>query len=319
MEEKNIFDKIKEYRKKRKEKAAKNKPQTFNEIALAWIKTFGVALASVMLLHNLLFASMIVPTGSMENTVLTGDFLIVNRKFGPSTPQMIPIVEIPLPHIMFPSISEPKRGDVIVFVYQGDRDMLKPQEFQYYLKRCVAEPGDTLQIIESKLYVNGKHQPLATEGIELNREDISDVFRTFPKSKKYTNRNYGPIRIPQKGDTIYFHTRDDFEDFRVFIEREGYKANWLGENELTLGKRVLIDNKATNFYIVEQDYYFGMGDNRGNSSDSREWGFIPRKAILGSPMFCWLSWEMYDEYGQERSIIGKFANIRWNRIGRLIN
>lgn len=319
MKEKNILEKIKEYRKNKKEialkKAEENKPQTFGEVVLSWVKSLGFALLFVMILQSLLMGSFVVPTGSMENTVMTGDFLIVNKKFGPSTPQIIPFVEIPLPYILFPTPFDPKRGDVIVFIYQGGRDEIKPRDFTYYLKRCVAIPGDTLLIVDNQLYINGELQVFPSEGLaaqNIYRDNSSEVFRTFPVNKRFTNSNYGPIRIPKKGDTIHFNTSADFQNFRIFIEREGYQANWLGD-------KALINNQTTNFYVVEQNYYFGIGDNRDNSSDSREWGFIPRKAILGSPIFCWLSWEMYDEYGNERNIFGKFANIRWSRIGRGIN
>jgi signal peptidase I len=162
--------------------------------------------------------------------------------------------------------------------------------------------------------VNGVLQDVPPRGrFEPNDvEDPIEMYHTFPASKKYTHRNYGPIRVPKKGDTVYFNTKIDFDDNRILIKREGHSANWFNE-------KAEIDGKVTNFYIIEQDYYFGMGDNRDRSSDSRYWGFIPRKAILGSPIICWLSWEMYDENGYERNVFQKFANIRWDRMGRLID
>ena len=225
MKIKDFFQKINQKRKERKEKT-KAEPETFGEILLSWVKTIGGALIFVMILHGLLLASFIVPTGSMEDTVMTGDFLIANKKFGPSTPQVIPFFNIPLPYFLLPTPFSPKRGDVIVFTYLGSRDALKAEDFQYYLKRCVAEPGDILQIIENELYINGEHQPLPPKGkIETNeREDPTEIFRTFPASEKYTNSNYGPIRVPKKGDTIHFHSRIDFADYRIFIMREGHQA-----------------------------------------------------------------------------------------------
>jgi signal peptidase I len=119
------------------------------------------------------------------------------------------------------------------------------------------------------------------------------------------------MRVPKKGDTIQLKDRNDFEDWKVFIEREGHQVFW--------ANKTVIDNNSADYYIVEKNYYFAMGDNRDNSSDSRTWGFIPRENILGSPLICWLSWEMRDEYGNERNIFQKIANIRWSRLGNLIN
>jgi signal peptidase I len=305
-------------RQKDKENKHKQKEETkkvpLTEVIISWCKLIGAALIFVMMLHGILVASFIVPTGSMENTVMPGDFLLVSKIFGPSTPQIIPFFNIPLPYVLLPSPCTPEKGDVIVFIFQGMRDEVKSQDFQYYLKRCVAEPGDTLQIIDNELYVNGVHQPLPSDG-KIEKEmntDPSEIYQTFPIGMNYTRNNYGPIRIPQKGDTIFFRNKLDILQNQIFIEREGHTVNYTNES-------ILIDDAKVNFYVVEQDYYFGMGDNRDMSLDSRFFGFIPRKAILGSPIVCWLSWEMHDEYNRERNIFQKFANIRWSRMGKSIN
>jgi signal peptidase I len=310
----NIIQKYKKYKQKEKDKKAKQKPQTFGQMLFSWIKTFVFALLFVMVLHSLLIASFIVPTGSMENTVMTGDFLLVNKLFGPSTPQIIPFFNIPLPYAMLPSLKDPHKGDVIVFVFPGMRDEVKAQEFQYYLKRCVGEPGDTLQLIDNVLFINGVKQPLAPQArFEPNDEEYPmEIYQTFPMSSKFTHRNFGPIRIPQKGDLIEINDEIKFEDWKIFIEREGHTTEFYSSG-------LVVDGVATKKYKVEQDYYFGMGDNRDRSLDSRFWGFIPRDAILGSPIVCWLSWNMYDEFGNERNVFSKFANIRWDRIGKTIN
>lgn len=311
----NIFDKIKQRHKNykiKKEKESK-KILTPGEKIISWIKTIIFALLFVMLMHSLILASFIVPTGSMENTVMTGDFLLVHKLFGPSTPQVIPIFNIPLPYKILPSISEPERGDVIVFVFPGMRDELKSNEFQYYLKRCVAIPGDTVEIINNKLYVNHKEQPLAKNGIvnySNSIRDPRDISYTFPRGLNYSYNNYGPIRVPKKGDIIQLNALN-YIQWETFILREGHEIS-------KLGNIIKIDNKEANKYTVEKDYYFGMGDNRDHSLDSRYWGFIPREHILGSPVICWLSWEMHDEYGNEYSFLKKLTKIRWNRIGRTI-
>ena len=308
-----IIKKIKEYNSKQKEKAATKKPLTFSESLISWIKTIGGALLFVMILHSLLVASFIVPTGSMENTVMTGDFLLVNKLFGPSTPQIVPFFNIPLPYKVLPSPCEPERGDVIVFVFPGMRDEVESPEFQYYLKRCVALPGDTLQIKNNLLYVNGKHQSLPENGVLDHTLPMNsmETLQTFPKGMNFTHDNYGPIRIPKKGDTIELNALT-FGQWDIFIRREGHQTEFANNS-------IIIDGRPTDKYIVEKDYYFGMGDNRDHSLDSRYWGFIPREHILGSPIICWLSWEMRDAYGAEYSFFEKLSKIRWNRIGKTIN
>lgn len=311
-----IIQKLKEYNSKRKTKIAakKNKPMTFSENIISSVKTIGGALLFVMILHSLLIASFIVPTGSMENTVMTGDFLLVNKLFGPSTPQIVPFLNIPLPYKILPSPCEPERGDVIVFIFPGMRDEIESSEFQYYLKRCVAIPGDTLQIKNNLLYINNELQKFPTNGVFDNTMPTNsiEVLQTFPKGMNFTHDNYGPIRIPKKGDTIDLDA-PTLRQWDTFIKREGHQV------ELNNTNTVLIDGSPTNKYIVEKDYYFGMGDNRDHSLDSRYWGFIPREHILGSPIICWLSWEMRDVYGAEYSFFEKLSRIRWNRIGKVID
>ena len=156
---------VSDYLKKRKEKK-KLQREKYNSLTLGGkILSFGKtvlgAVIVVMIINGLLVASFVVPTGSMENEVMTGDFLFVNKFiYGPTTPQVIPFVNVELPFIQFPGVKDPEKGDVIVFIYPGARDLIEPREFQYYLKRCVATAGDTIQIINEIVYVNGVEQPL---------------------------------------------------------------------------------------------------------------------------------------------------------------
>jgi signal peptidase I len=246
----------------------------------------------------------------MENTVMTGDFLFVNRLvYAPSTPQVVPFFNIPLPFLRLPGYSTPEKGDVIVFIFPGNRDEAKATEFQYYLKRCVATAGDTLQVINKKLLINGKEMPLTEHG----RYDFSipmhpdDPWRTFPEGRGYTKDNYGPIRIPKEGDIINL-TQENLKEWKTFIMREGHDV-------YTDGTNILIDDKPVKQYKVERDYVFGMGDNRDNSSDSRYFGFIPEENIIGSPLIVYWSWDTNLPMGR---LIDKLGSIRISRIGTLI-
>jgi signal peptidase I len=306
-QEKSLFRKYLDWRKKSKEK--KKKPETFAEIAFSWIKTIAGAIVVVMIINGLAIASFVVPTGSMENTVMTGDFLFVNKfVYGPSTPQVIPFFNIPLPYYKFPGIKKPERGDVIVFIYPGDKDQVEPSEFQYYLKRCVAVAGDTLQIINKKLYVNGKEMPVPEEAKFMHPVNDFDRIRTFPSGRGYSGDNYGPIRIPKKGDVIDINYSNYWEWY-VFIQREGHETSLRGTT-------VYIDGSPETKYTIDRDYCFGMGDNRDNSEDSRYWGFIPVENVVGTPLIVYWSW---DTNLPLSDIFKKFTTVRWGRIGTLID
>jgi signal peptidase I len=298
------------YQSYKRKKAQKKPPETFNEYVVSWVKTILGAIIVVMILNGLAIASFVVPTPSMENTVMTGDFLFVDKfRFGPTTPQLIPFVNVPLPFYKFPGIKKPQKGDVIVFIFPGNRDEVKSSEFQYYLKRCVAEAGDTLQVIDNKLYVNGKYFPLSKDGkYDSTVIDPIDKWRTFPYGRNYTHSNYGPIVIPKKGDVIHLNQQNLAEWF-IFISREGHKIT-------TSGQDIIIDDKVTTSYTVEKDYVFGMGDNRDHSLDSRYWGYIPVDNVVGTPLMVYWSWDTNLPMGK---FFSKFSTIRWNRIFHLIH
>jgi signal peptidase I len=304
------IEKPKNSRELKSAKKKKAEPKNFQETIWSWTKTIVGAIIVVTILNGLAIASFVVPTGSMEKTVMTGDFLFVNKFiYGPSTPQVIPFLNIPLPFYRFPGIKDPDRGDVIVFIFPGNRDDIEPTEFQYYLKRCVAIGGDTLEVKEKKLFVNGKEVPMAPNAMydETMPVTPADKWQTFPYGKGYTRDNYGPIRIPKKGDVIQL-TPENLAEWTVFISREGHTAT-------SNGTQVQIDGKQTNSYTVAKDYCFGMGDNRDHSLDSRYWGFVPVENVVGTPMIVYWSWDTGAPLFQ---LVDKIKSVRWSRIFTII-
>ena len=295
-------------------------PPTFKEQALSWAKTIFGALAIVMIANGLLVQSFVVPTESMENEVLAGDFVFVNRFiYGGSTPQTIPFLNTPLPYFRLPGIREPERGDVIVFIYPGDRNQAEPTNFEYYLKRCVAVAGDTLEVRDGIAYANGVREDLP-ENVRLPQYldtamNSRSTVKTFPEGAGYSSDRWGPMRVPAEGDVISLKTPEDLRMWRVFIEREGHTVS-------TDGQIVVIDGESVDSYTVERDYVFGMGDNRANSLDSRFWGFIPEENVVGTPMIVYWSWENRETLAQpngdiiqrEKSFGEKLGSIRWGRI-----
>ncbi|MCS6966373.1 MAG: signal peptidase I [Candidatus Kapabacteria bacterium] len=294
---------------RRRRKAQRRKPRSPGEAVTSWVRSLLGALLIVMVLNGLAIASFVVPTGSMEGTVQAGDFLFVNRVvFGPSTPQIIPFFNIALPYMRLPGLRQPQRGDVIVFIFPGYRDEVEPREFQYYLKRCVAVAGDTVELRNKRLFVNGVEQPLPPHAVVTHLPPPpGDQYRTFPRGRGYTRDNYGPIRVPKRGDTIGLSLSTLLE-WDTFIRREGHAI-------AVRDGKILIDGKPASFYVVERDYCFGLGDNRDNSEDSRYWGFIPVDNVVGRPMMVYWSW---DPLIPLSSFLDKLGSIRWGRIGTLV-
>lgn len=293
-----------------RKKVEKKKPETTTEKIISWVKTIVWAIVVVMIINGLALASFVVPTGSMENTVMTGDFLFVNKFiYGPTTPQVVPFFNIPLPFYKFPAPKDPEKGDVIVFIFPGYRDEVESMEFQYYLKRCVATAGDTIQIINNVVFINGQKQAFPPHSVvDTNEfEDPTDKFRTFPVGLNYTRNNYGPIRIPKKDDVIKL-TQENYRQWATFIAREGHNID-------NNGSVILIDGKPVTEYKVERDYCFGMGDNRDHSLDSRYWGFIPYDNVVGTPMIVYWSW---DTNLPLSNIIDKITSIRFSRLAKII-
>lgn len=297
----------------KKEKRDKEdlKPKTFAGKVKAFFKELVIVLGAFLVLNNFVLASFMVPTGSMENEVMAGDLLFVNKFiYGGTSPRNIPFTNVRLPWFRVPGFRDVERGDVIVFVFPGYRDEVEPEEFTFYLKRCVGLPGDTVRVIDRVLYVNGEQFPLP-RNLKFNRHNIlprgEGMEGIFPKGASWNEDNYGPLVVPKKGMTIQLNA-SNVAQWEVFIKREGHQA------QLVDGK-VMIDGKEASEYVVERDYLFGMGDNRDNSLDSRYWGFIPKENLVGTPLIVYWSWSpdipIY-------SLIDKLASVRFNRIGTLI-
>ncbi len=290
----------------KKSKTKKSKSREYlDALVFAAIVAFIVKL--------LLFEAYRIPTGSMENTLLVGDFLLVTKfTYGATTPRNVPFTDIRVPYFRIPGFKSPKLGDVVVFDYPGDRDEVESKEVMNYIKRCVGTPGDTIQVIERVLYNNGKIVPNAPDGKfdTFHRPAKEPNPRIFPKGSGWNEDNYGPLRIPKEGDLIKIDT-SNYDRWRIFVMREGYKI------ELKPDKKVYVDGAELpdGIYKVKRDYYFMMGDNRNNSADSRYWGFVPKQNIVGEALMIYWSWDANISFADFFKLIG---TIRWDRIGSLV-
>ena len=274
------------------------------------VETVLLTVGAALFLKIFVVEAFRIPTGSMEYTLLEGDFLLVNKFiYGIKSPKYLPFTVIRIPRFHLPAFSHPKRGDVIVFEFPGERDESRPKEITSYIKRCVAVSRDTIEIVQKEIYVN--HRPLSNpervryEGVSFGPRGSPNP-RIFPKGEPFNEDNYGPLRVPKEGDVIDL-TLANIEGWETFIQREGHSV-------AIQGRQIFIDGKPTTHYRVERDYLFMMGDNRDNSLDSRFWGFLPEENIVGQALMIYWSWNQ----DLPLATAQKFRSVRWARIGTII-
>lgn len=194
-----------------------------------------------------------------------------------------------------------------------------------YIKRCVGVPGDELEIVNKKLFINGAEafkpknmkvsqdtvfkghytpQNMLQEYYDKTREGYvwqTRYYPVFPNDPQYdwTEDNFGPVKIPAAGDVVELNSKT-LPIYRRIIH--AYEGHELVEKP----DGIYIDGKKTDKYTIEMNYYWMMGDNRNGSLDSRYWGFVPEDHVVGHAAFTWLSVD------QEKGMFG--GGMRWKRM-----
>jgi signal peptidase I len=206
-----------------------------------------------------------IPSASMRNTLMIGDHLLVN-KFIFARPQW------GWESALFP-MRAIERGDIIVFRYPMDRN-------QDYVKRCVAMPGDTVEIRDKRLRINGA---MVTGPWE--HHVLGDIF---------ADRSAEPEPGPWPPDRFAGYTEAPGSgglSFWPYIDPEVQRTNQQGMTPIAGGFRDFLGPMT-----VPQGHVLAIGDNRDNSSDSRYWGFLPLDHMRGRPFMVWWS---YREMGTD--------------------
>lgn len=234
----------------KKTKHMKHPPEMKLPLMIDYARSFFPVLLLVFLLRSFLFEPFRIPSGSLEPTLLTGDFILVNKfDYG---------IRLPVIHKKMVSFNEPKRGDIIVFRWP-------PNPSVDFIKRVIGIPGDHISYIDKTLYINGTK--------------ISQIF-----VKNTTDQD-------ESGDIWNVQEKqEDLFGIRHLIFQNANRPN--------------DDIKDI---VVPEGMYFAMGDNRDDSADSRYWGFVPEKNIIGKANVVWMSWSSPDH------------RIRWDRIGKAIH
>ncbi len=196
-------------------------------IVREYAESIIIAVILALVIRTFVVQAFKIPSASMEDTLLIGDHLLVNKfLYG---------IKIPFTDKRILKIRDPKRGDVIVFEYPEDPS-------KDFIKRVIGTPGDVVQVINKKVYVNGR--------IYINPHEVHKEPDIIPEAQNPRD-NTEPIRVPANS-------------------------------------------------------YFVMGDNRDRSYDNRFWGFVSNDKIRGLAFIKYWSWD-HEKH-----------NVRWGRIGRLI-
>ena len=381
------------------------------KFVMSWVDALVFALVAVYFINLFFFQNYVIPSSSLEKSLLTGDYLFVSTvSYGPripETPLTMPLTQHTMPlfecksYIEWPhwdyrrvkGLGKIQLNDIVVFnfpagdticsapnyqaydyyqlcyqlgyqvypqrpnpdslsqeqlplyfntIYQAGKQIIEANSQEYglidtrptdrrenYVKRCVGLPGQTLQIKDRVIYIDGKANKEPdnvqyTYHLKLKRhftdEEMQEWGITMEELKDLNN--YGYMPMTQKTADILKKRTDIVESIQLnkgesidltlknlpVYERpiRTYEGNKL---EVKNGK-IFINDQETTKYTFKMDYYWMQGDNRHNSLDSRYWGFVPEDHIVGKPIFIWWSSDP-DRRG--------FSGVRWNRLFRFVD
>lgn len=245
---------------------------------LGQVGSLFFVLLFVFVFRSFFYEPFRIPSGSMMPTLLSGDFIAVDKSaYG---------IKNPLTNGTIIEGEKPKRGDIIVFKYPEDKTI-------DFIKRVVGLPGDRIIYHRKHIYIKKADAPkdeapilVSTRMIETEEEE----FMGFTQSYDVFKESFGD------DETHLIRINTSAPDLKeYFYVQKGFEA---GE------------------WVVPENCYFAMGDNRDNSKDSRFWGFVPFENIVGKTSTIWLSFE-FDR--DEKSALPTWipSAIRFNRIGSI--
>lgn len=241
------------------------------ETTVEFLASLASVLVTGLFIITFILQAFEIPSSSMEDTLLIGDHVFVNRiQFSPPSAWVGPL----LPYRQI------RRGDIVVFLSPETPGL-------YVVKRIIGIPGDRIHLRGGVVYRNGDKliEPYVMHKIG-NPDPYRDEFPSVPPDQASTSPS----------------------------------SEW----QITIRQYIQGDD-----IVVPPDSYFGMGDNRDVSYDSRFWGFIPRENLIGRPMFVYWSFETPpDQYKRTdfserigfifKVIIHFFDQTRWSRTFKVV-
>jgi signal peptidase I len=256
-----------------------------------WAKIFQIAVVLFLFVRAFLVEAYKIPSGSMEGTLLVGDFLLVNK--------LVYGAEVPFTGRHLPRMESPARGDVVVFQWPSDTR-------KNFVKRLVGLPGDTLAMRGGVLYVNGSAQ---RERYVTHTEPGSDPsYEDFRWQRDYVARTVAAQEFSARSmagpRTAIAAAPGDADAPISFVAPSPRPGRNPG------------DHPSRNNWgplVVPSSSYFVLGDNRDNSLDSRYWGFVPDSLLRGRPLVVYYS---YAPDSAQR--FAWLSAVRWSRLGERV-
>lgn len=244
------------WQKRRNQASQEEKREPNNWIAQAR-SVFPVLLA-VFVLRSFIIEPFQIPSGSMQPTLLPGDFITVEKfAYG---------LRDPIFHHTFFHTEEPKRGDVVVFVSPKNPKI-------DLIKRIVGLPGDTIIYRNKTLYI----------------KPACDANSKCTPVHEITKRYIGPTQFTELGTQL-----DEYQEKLGAVNHKILRDPLMPEQYLSYYQQ---SHSQIGEWVVPKGHYFAMGDNRDNSDDSRYWGFVPESNLIGKANFVWMSFSFQHSRG----------------------
>lgn len=249
----------------------------------------------VLLVIFFVVQAFVIPSGSMKKSLLVGDHLFVKKyTYGIPVPHL-PWLEVPvLPdfkgngHLI--EGSKPQRGDIVVFRFPVQKNI-------HYVKRNVAVGGDELLYVKNAMYLRP-------------HEGDAYIKQNYPQEKIVTIQGRLWVKDPYMQDfpNINYSGSSEGNGSAFELMARAYVNNNIDMEPKMVDALDRVGNLPFNAFYkkVEPKQFYMVGDNRDNSNDSRFWGSVEYKYIVGKPWFIYFSWD--DNF-----------SIRWDRIGATID
>ncbi|MGK2946418.1 MAG: signal peptidase I [Candidatus Malihini olakiniferum] len=244
-----------------------------------WIETCASVfpvLAIVFIVRSFIYEPFQIPSGSMMPTLLIGDFILVEKFSYGIKDSITQTTLIPTGH--------PKRGDIAVFKYPENPRL-------DYIKRVIGLPGDQVSydLLSKQVTVRPACEGIACDSIFIvtySNLETSDFVQTFGRLGKEASSDFYSLPL----------SKEKPSGVRIKVRQEtlgdvSHRILIVPGSQDQLGMYYQQSCQPLATWVVPNGYYFMMGDNRDNSADSRYWGFVPEKNLVGRATAIWMSFE----------------------------